>query len=575
MGDPVTPRPFDPALRLLSRRLRWRWALQSAGVGLAIGLGLGTLVESVRVLGWGTERVSWLFPVLAAGIGAAYGASRRPLSDSVLALLLDRLLGTHEVLTTAVLASSGAGDERFRPTIDEAAEKAAARVPGALPKALPLVEGRRLLPLLLVGYVVLVLSPATRTPAATLARAGDPAAEALVLDARRREIAELSSLPAGLDAELKQLTQAMRADGASAALAAAQAHELARKIDELAASGAGANPVATAARDAAAALDPRAGQELGEALAKGDLVAAAEAVRAMRDRSAGATTEERTRSAEALRSAARAAEGAGQKNLAEALSHEAGRMDGSEEPGRAASSGGSGTAGNPGGRPPGAGATQGGQKGTPTGDSGQGLAEYFHDLEQAGVGMELRKDAERQKAARQLSGALEGAAGRMEEGKGGGADGPRDGEGRNSTAADGRGEQDWGAGSKHSDLDEGTHGNSGRGFQDRDRQVDGRTQRWTVSASPVAHDRNRLQGVRAEASSVHVPVEDPTQVEQLPFRRGGSDEVSVLPRFGDPAVWEQASREAVEKERVPAPYREQVRRYFDGGAPAAPVPAPK
>jgi|GEM_PF-2460555 len=195
-----------------------------------------------------------------------------------------------------------------------------------------------------------------------------------------------------------------------------------------------------------------------------------------------------------------------------------------------------------------------GQQGGPSGGQGStpgggGLREYLDQLDEQGLGGDgLAEQNKLNELNDSLDNALGGAAGRM---------GGKPGQGGKGH---GSGQSQWGAGTGHSDRDGGGHEQK-QGFQDMDRQVEGRTSDWVVPHDQD-FDEQRLQGVEAIAASVDVKLGGgPIDVETM--RVAGSDERSGESLIQAPPGYKAAAEEAIDGESVPRAYRDQVKKYFD------------
>lgn len=597
-----------PGLDLVRRRLRLGRMVDAAALGGWIGVALSA--------GWIAAWLLRLLPLpnpaallipLVAGVAWSClraGQAFQP-TDGDLALIIDRILGSQEAVVTALEEAPGPLAGRVRRDAHEAVLDADDRLRAGLPIRAP----RRLLLLplgllLLAGLTQLPRLPERLSPAGP---AGDPAAEAEALQNRKEALErELGlELPEELDAEFAELVEAMKRGGDADALAD-QAKELQDKLDdyrdELAESGPG--KALEEAADALAEADGDAAQDLKDAAADGDLQAAKDAVDRMRERLENKPDKEREQAARELERAAEEASKSGMPGLSDALKQEAQRAreakrgaNGSGTQGKGQGAGqkgqqgdgqqgddgqtgsksggqqanaqggeqgqqgdagqgqaGQGQQGQQGAGQSGQGAQQqsgqGGQSGGDgkPGGTGGGMSDYLDQLGDEGLGGDgLAQQQKRMEMSQGLANALGGAAGRVGEGKSGLGQGHGEGIG-------------WGAGTSHTDEDGGNQA-SEQGFQDRDRNVEGRTSSWTTEYGQD-HDEKRLQGVKALAASVEVPLgEGPVDTET--FRLRGSEERSGGALLQAPPGYREAAEEAIQGEGIPRHYRDQVKKYFD------------
>ncbi len=592
-------------LAVVQNRLRFQRSLDGAAFGGWLGVGLSGL----WLAGWLLRLAPLPHPALlliAPAVGLLLSAalavrSFRP-TETELALVVDRLLGSRE----AVVTSLGAGAGRLAGRVHRDAQRALEDAAPRLRAGLPLRPPRRLLALplgilLLAAATLLPRAPERLTPAGP---AGDPTAEAERPQDRKETLErELGvELPEDLDAEFAELIDAMKRGGDAEALAE-QAQDLAEKLDrhreEL--SQGGAAEALQQAADALADADGEAARDLEDAAAQGDLDAAKDAIDRMRERMKNQPERQQEQAARELEKAAERASAGGMPGLGDALREEArkarearrgaggsGNSGQGEGPGQQGGQGGQegsqssedgqkagqegngqggqqgsqggqqgqgeqsgqggGAAGQGGGQQAGDGAQQRG--GGQSGGQGGGLGEYLEQLDQQGLGGDgLAQQQQQMEMSQGLGQALGGAAGRVGKGQMG-----RGGRGN----ADGTG---WGAGSEHTDEDKGNHQTDGQGFQDMDRQVEGRTSHWTTEYGQD-HEEKRLEGVDALATSVAVPLGDgPVDVETMRLR--GSDERSGSPLLQAPPGYREAAEEAIQGEGIPRHYRDQVKNYFD------------
>jgi len=587
-----------------SRRLAARRALRAGALGSWIGAAGSALWMGAWLLRWiALPHVAWLLapPVVLALLGAAIGRATFAARDDELALLIDRLLGSEEIAITA-LGLRGTSAEG--PLAQQVVADAEALLDGSVAEIrarLPLRAPRhlRFLPLALLAVAAMTFLPRASVRATPAGPAGELEAEAERLEQRKEQLEQEldAALPDELAAEFADLVEAMKSGSIDKTEAAEKAQELAERLDEHAHTGDASQ--AQALRDAADNLkeaDPELAQDLEDALSDADLEAAREAVERMRERMEEASPEERERVAKEMEQAAENAMKSPLPGLGGALRSEAGMLRkqsgggegqqkeqgaaGGQEAGaqgnqQGGQQGGQDQGGEQGGQQQGSeggqqggdqqqgggeqaggqGQQQGGQQGGEGGGQGggSGLSEYLQQLEEQGLGGDgLAQEEAQSQMNQQMEQALGGAAGRL-----GGMDGATGAQGQGGKS----GKASWGAGSDHTDADEGTFDTTGKGHQDMDRQVNGETSDWVVPFDQQ-HAPERLQGVNAVASTVSVPLgEGPVDVEH--FRLSGSDERSGQALIQAPAGYREAAEEAIDGESIPRAYRDQVKTYFD------------
>jgi hypothetical protein len=600
---------LDSALRVARKRVLRRrvaaaaaaWAWPGAALAAALaGLWLLRLLE-LPGAGEGPREgaLSALLPLAVAPLlGAALAVWRFRPERLELAQLVDRALGSGELaLSAAALESGAAPPSPLAGRVGAEAESALMGAGDSLRRALPLVLPRhaRALPLALLAVAALLALPRVPPRPKPPPPPGDVRGEAARLESRKEQLErELGTeLPEDIERDFDALVQAMKEGRIDAGEAGRRAEELRKKISELSRNGgkvdggAGNGRAAEAAQalsDAVEKADADAARDLRDALRQGDVAGAQDAVDRMRDRMGQQAEAERERAARELE---RAAERASDAALQEALRQEAagvrgggagaaqqGGQQGGQQRAQAGPQGGQqqAQAGQQGGQQQAQAGPQGGQQqaqaqqqgaqqgsaGTPR--SGGGLNGYLQQLKEQGIDPRaLAEQERRQRAAQDLEQALSGSCQRMGQGRGasGGPRAVRPGQGGHAREG-----TNWGAGSGHTDADQGSHSTAGAPHQDMDRQVENRTSSWVVPFEQ-SHEAERLQGIQAVATTVDVPLgQGPVDVETL--RLGGSDERSAAPLLTLPPSYREAAEEAVDGEAVPRAYREQVRTYFDG-----------
>jgi hypothetical protein len=608
--DPPTTGPSGRAslrggLAFVRSRLRFQLGLDGAGAGGWVGVAL----SAAWLGGWLLRILPLPHPALllipiAAGLTVSTWLAVRGFrpTDTDLALVVDRLLGSREAVVTSLDAPTGGLGRRVHHHADRALKDSTPILKQGLPLRLP--PSLRALPLGLLLVAMMLWIPRAPARLAPAGPAGDPSAEAASLqerkDALERELGV--ELPEDLDAEFGELVEAMKRGGDAEALSK-QADELADKLERhrQALSEGGAAQALKEAANALAEADGDAAQDLEDAAQSGDLDAAKEAMERMRERMENKPEKEREQAARELEKAADRAAAGGMDALSDALKEEAeaarqSRRGGGGGSGQSGEGEGAGQQGSQGGQQGSEGSPEGGQQGGqqgnqqggdkgsqggqqgsgqqqgqgggaagegggqqsgeggqqegggPPGGQGGGMGEYLEQLGQQGLGGDgLAQEQKQMDLSQGLGQALGGAAGRVGPGQGGQGGGDTPGSG-------------WGAGTTHTDEDKGQHANA-TGFQDRDRQVEGRTSSWTTEFGQD-HDEQRLDGVKALATSVDVPLgEGPVDIETLRLR--GSDERSGEALLQAPPGYREAAEEAIQGEAIPRHYRDQVKDYFD------------
>jgi hypothetical protein len=469
---------------------------------------------------------------VSAGAGFAAGALRRRLDDREIALLLDRVLGTGEVLVTAV----GLGD-RSDPAADEVF-RAAARVvppPGAIRRALPIRLPRALrwtLPLAVAVVAAMALAPRAREiPGASSNDTGSKLIrEGRTLAGRiaevREEHPELALPAAGED--LDRLAKDLQGGELSPEEAASRLKEAQGKLDALNRELAPSQDLLKQLEQAAGELDDPATAPLGRALKDGDFATAADEARKLPDRLADASPAERERAAENLERAGEQLE----KGAPEARPV----AKGLEQAGRGARRS----------------ASAGSRDGAPSAGDGELSPEEAQDLaeqiEQArDLGQRLRRDQQAIEQAQRLNGAAERTASALgEPGEQPGEDGAQASAGRGHTWED-EGESD--SPPDHQDADRNTSREGGKTADD--------FQRFYAPVRPY-------EGQGGQLASVPGRVDEDGHVDQVTLELTGAPENASSPRLSLPAEYHEAATRALSDEEIPPGYRGPVREYFDG-----------
>jgi hypothetical protein len=542
-------------------------ASRGAVLGLWPGLSIGVLWILAGKMLWVSDPIPALWGPLvgvvagAVVLGAAIAATRPLPGAEDLALLLDRLLGTDEAAATAVGLGIGASNalvDALRTRVEEI-DPSDPRIADGLPFGPP--RRSRLLPLLLILAIGAAFLPPLRAPNRR-APSNDPDAEASRLVDRKEALErELGvELPEGVDRAFDDLIAALRSGEAGKEEAKKKAERLDEALDAMKqGSGDGIAGEMDQAKEALQDVDAQAAQDLEDATKDGDLGAAADAVERMRERMKKKPPQEQKKAADALKKAAEAASRAGAEGLADALKKEAQRANGGGDGGGQQKSGSEGS--KPGTEESPEQGASGESKeesdgsdstsGDPPPGAFGGLAEYLRELEKQGVGSQLGDAQTRREMANRLHGALESAAANpYEAGQG------QPGEGRGQ----GKGKGNWGAGTSHTDEDQGSVPEGGEHAL-MNRQVDGVHRDWLTEYGQD-HAEKRLEGIKAITETVAVPIGEGT-VDVEFMRRTGSNETSGKALVQAPEGYRAAAEEAIDGEGVPRIYREQVKTYFD------------
>ncbi len=214
--DPL--RLLDEVLARGRRRLRLRGALRGLAAGAWVGalgaVGCGALrqVGLLDDLPAGIAAVAVLLASLAAG--ALIGAAWRTLADRQTALLLDRALGTDELLVTATWLRTRPPEPRRDRVLDELARAHLPPVSRALPLRLP--RHLRWVAAPLAVAAVALLAPAWRPAfAVRAASSADPVVQEGARLAERlaeRERPEGVELPEGLERQVSDLARDMQGE---------------------------------------------------------------------------------------------------------------------------------------------------------------------------------------------------------------------------------------------------------------------------------------------------------------------------------------------------------------------------
>lgn len=586
-------RTLEAALTRARSRLRARGALGGAAIGAQVGAWLAVAaVVALRLSGIlslpGTAVAALLLVSVAAAVGAAIGAARSPLDRRSLALLVDRLGGTEELLLTALHVAGT--DDPNREEILGRLRRAEVPDPAA---RLPLRVPRHLRFAAVPVALALLLS---FLPALDLARPtghGDPVAEAGErLEERLQELRSEDGveLPPEIEREVAALAEDLQADPMGAEEALQRLEQLQQQLERFEESLAGSGDLLEDLESAAKALDEQATEALAEALEEGDLERAAEAAQDLEQSLAEATPEERQRAAEALQEAGERLKGSQDPNLrdmGEAMERAGEQLGGEQAP--------QGQAGQPG--SPGADGNTANGGGDPTpGGAPRELAEQLARNQE--LGQRLARDRQALERAQQLAGATErsrqelGGDPRVAQGESqpgqqpgqqpgedpqagdgtkpgrgtqpgqGAGDGQESGDGQGSGPGQGgEGASGTSAGDGHTWEDEGERPGGAQGPQ-QDRNSD-RAGGQHIDDFEKLYEAVRLEGAQALLAGVDGQIDERGRVDELSVRVTEAEEAAKVGRVDLPATYRDEAAEAIEAEPIPPAYKEAVKRYFD------------
>ncbi len=556
MNDPLA------SVRLLlgraRARLRRRAATRGLEIGVWVGLGLALVGPALR-LGIGLPTpiaagISVAALLLASATGALALLLRKPLDDRDTAFLLDRALGTNEVLVTA-LGLADRDDARSADVLAAAGRLAASEPP--LDRALPVRMPRTLrwAPVALLALVGLFFVP-RRPPAVAVVDPSDPAsvlaAEGETLEERIAEIRKDTpeiALPEQVDA-LEELAEQMQEGAITPEAAAERLKEIQESLAASDKERAEAEDLLEDLEKAAEALkESPATQDLAEALEEGDMEQAATEASKLAEQLQSADPAERAAAAEALQQAG--------EQLAQSTDP---RLQEAGEAMKQAADG---------------------AKGSPDGKQGltpEQAGELAKQLQQArDVGEKLEQSREQIQASQRLNGAAERTASALEkppagDGQGqpkpGEGDGDGDGEGEGDGDGEGEGEGRPGerpanAGKGHTWEDEG-ESDALSEHQDADRNSDRTGGKTADDFQKIYAPVRPYQGQGGQIASAPGQLDESGHVDQLTVRLTGSDEQATAPRLDLPAGYRDAATRALTEEEIPPGYRDSVKEYFDG-----------
>jgi hypothetical protein len=554
----MTARPPQRTIARTRARLRLRGLARGGAIGLHAGLWVGAaLVAAGKVAALpslAAVGVGGLAAAALTGLGAALGAFRPLPEDRGLALLVDRLAGTDELVVTALHVADGPDPNR-----DAILARLAATELPPIGSLLPIRVPRHLrwafAPLVLAG-VALWLVPRVHLP-------WSAAPEPVVEEGRRLEqrLQQLASNPDGpdplpIERDVAKLADQLQADELSPEEARQRLDELQKRLDSF---DDQLKPSADLLKDleqAARQLDQEATKPLGDALRDGDFDQAAQAANDLAKSLSEASPEERQRAAQALDQAGKRLAQSGDpgvQQLGQGLQQAADRMTGGDQAGGA------------------------GQSGGLSPQDAAELAQQLKDAQQ--LGQQLARDQAALERSQELAGALEGSRQRLggdpqvaqgqssggdSPGQGGGP--PQDGQGGQGTGQDGTSSAANGAA--------GGVGKDGHTWEDQgdfgvgdslggDKNDPSRSGGQRIDDFRKLYAAQRLAGAQSLMAGVDGQVDPNGKVDQLVVHLTDGDERATTPSVDVPASYRSQAAEAIEGEKVPPAYQEAVKDYFD------------
>lgn len=539
-----TVRPLIGAAR---HRIRTRNTVRAGVYGAWIGVAIGVGLLALSRLWWlQGAPAPWIVSLaalaLSAVVGALVGRLRPVLQERELALLVDRALGTDEVLVTLLhLEQEG----RDVPAIRADLERRIAALPH-LREGVPTGPPRFalwLVPVALAG-ALLLLVPARVPPApptSALAQEAERLAEALA--------SNTDALPRAIQDEIDALLQDLENDAITSEEAVARLNDLQEALSDHAQSQEDAQRDLDALRDASqAAAEPdlpgdlgEAAQELADALEQGDPNAAGQAAEDIADALDGASPQARARASDALREAGEALEGAASpelQQLGEELATAGEQLSG-----------------------------QGGAGGDPS-----RAADTLRDLKDKVQGdsdlrERLAQDRERLRESQEANGALEASRERLggEPSPAGQGEPSQQGAGAPGTGLEsGLSTGDQGpaaAGQSHTWEDEGTFDTVGD-HQDSERLSD-RTEGRVENDFESFYDPTQLDGAEGLIVSVDGLIDERGQMDVVDRQLTGGTEKAQRKLLDAPDEYIEAAERALTDDRVPPGYRAAIKDYFD------------
>jgi len=559
--------PPDPnaALRAALDATRRRLLLRRAVRGGAVGAWAGVLAGGVSAalahhwIGWAwgpSAAIAVAFTGVGVAVGFGVAAFWKGLDRRELALLIDRALGTDELLITALHLGESDPDEgkRLLAELDIDIADLAVKLPVSAPRHTPGLA----LPAVAIAAILMV--PTLRPPSITPDAKDQVQAEGERLADRIDDFEEEdeAELPEGIEREIAKLASDMQGDILEEEEALARLEDLQERLstfaDELAESESMLEDLERAAKE----LDAKATQELADALRSGDLDAASNAAKDLSESLSEATAEERQQAGESLKNAGEELS----KSNSEALKQAGNAM---KETGQQVAEGSKSAEGQAGERPDGAEAAQSGNEKM----SQEQIQQMSEQLAKAReLGEQLQSDQKALDRAQKLNGAMEAskqrlggdsevASGESSEGSEG-SEGGEGGEGGEEGQAGKAGQQ---AGPNHTWEDQGEH-DAGKGQQHEDRNSDS-TEGEVIDDYEKLYASVRMENADALLASVKGQVDENGQIDELHTKLTGAEEDATVDGIELPAQYREAAAEAMSAEEIPPGYRDAVKQYFD------------
>ncbi|MEQ1505203.1 MAG: hypothetical protein ABMB14_23420 [Myxococcota bacterium] len=589
---------MDDGVRAVERtvaRARVRLRLRAMVRAGAIGVHLGAAAAIAAIVAARLIALPWPMALAMAAVAGsvplalatAVGWLRRGLDRRSVALLVDRLGATDELVLTALHVSvPGGPDDPNRASI--LGRVASNRLPD--PRVLFPIRVPRHLRWTAAELVVAAVALFAVPPAVDLPRwlGGPPDPVEAEAERLEQRIDAAGDDGAALPDTLRREVDDTVRDLADGDLSPAEAERrLAELQDRVAAFEKSLAPSADLLDDlakAARALDAEATDALGQALEDGDLDRAADAARDLSTSLSEASPAERARAAESLKDAGEALRQSADPSLQRA--GEAMEQAGEELASNpsAGSPSGSPSAGTPSPEsPPGSEGSQGSEgSGGLTPAQAQELGEQLAQAK--ALGEKLASDRKALEQSQQLNGALEGSRQRLggspqvadgsmsgspndgQTGDGEGAPGPGDGTGPTGDGRNGQGVGQDGQGASvgtgHTWEDQGESGSSAATSGAEGRQSD-RKGGTHVDDFQKLYEGLRLKGAESLLAGVEGRIDEQGRIDQLPVRITTGDEDAAAATVTLPAQYREAATEAIESEVIPPAYEQAVKQYFD------------
>ena len=396
MESTITPpSELTDLLGRVALRLRIRHALRDAVYGAWLGCAAGALLLVLSKFVWlGLPGIVLAAVVLAMCllVGLAVGLSRKVLTETGLALLVDRGLGTREQIVSALEASQVVrSDAALSGTLVERACELAGRLDPA--EAVPLVRKRELRPVMFLPLGLALLPGLMLLPPFTGSATPRPEGmdeqvveEGAALEERLQEIEQETGeeLPEDIREELAQLAEELQNEQLDAEEALQKLEEMQNQLEQFQeelADKSSADELQQAAEELA---DSKITEDLGEALQEPDLEKAAEEAEKMAQKAADATAAEQQAAADAMERAAQA--------MAESNPEMSQKMQEAAEAMQQMAEN----------------SQQGKESGSEMSQQQmQQLAQQLQQMEQDGLAEKLKEDEELMKMSQRLNGALE------------------------------------------------------------------------------------------------------------------------------------------------------------------------